>query len=357
MATIETYNGYLYLKYYDKNKRFTVRKSLKIKATQQALREVNRKLKAGDYKYILVDDKVKIKDLRPQLTFQDILEDYYVSEDLQPGTRSIYKYSVHHLEEAAGRKYLHEYNEQDYTKLINHFNQLPVYLIKKNDKTGEKEKILLRTGLKKNSKSMYTRALHALFEYLVTKKYISANIMSTVPQEDKEPRPIFVDDMKKILDELKKTNKQQYDVIYFIYNTGIRISSALALRWEDINWQQENIIFRNIKVQGKEFEFPMTPLLKELLEGMGKKPKGKIFPYVNNSSLHFFTKVQETLKLDNRYGLHKLKATFISDMVNDGVSLEDLSLISNTDIRTLKKYYTKLDQKRIKARLQEVKRL
>ena len=360
MASIEIFNGYLYLKYYSKKKRYSVRKTLHVKATQQNKREQERKLKKGELNFLFdirPDGKKGLSDLQSQLYFSDILNSYFISKNLAPGTRSIYNMGVIHLEAAAGRKFIHDFSDDDYTKLINYFDKLPIYLLKKNEKTGKKEKVLLRTGLSQNSKSMYTRHLHALFEYLVDKKYIEVNIMSTVPQVDKEPRPIHIDDMKRILDELKKSSKDQYNIIYFIYNTGIRISTALALHWEDIYWRQEKIIFRNIKVQGKEFEFPLTPQLKKLLEGMGKKPKGKIFPYVNNSSMHFFTKVQETLKLDNRYGLHKLKATFISDMVNAGISLEDLSLISNTDIRTLKKYYTKLDQRRIKARLQEVKRL
>jgi integrase len=360
MASIETFNGYLYLKFYSKKKGYSLRKTLHVKATQANQREQERKLKKGELNHLFdtsPDGKKSPNGLQPHLYLSDILNTYFVSKNLTPGTRSIYNMAVTHLEAAAGRKYLHEYYEEDYTKLIIYFDQLPVYLIKKNELTGTKEKSLLRTGLSQNSKSMYARTLHALFKYLVGKNYIFQNIIGNIPQLKKEPRPIDQDDMKKILDELKKTNMEQFNVIYFIYNTGIRISTALALRWEDIDWSHNQIIFRNIKVQGKEFTFPLLPVLKEIFNNIGIKPRGKIFSYSNKDSMHFFNKVQETLKLEKHHSLHKMKATFISDYVNQGIPLKDLSLITNTDIKTLEKYYTKLDQKRIALQMLEIKRL
>ena len=357
MASIEILNGYLYLKFRNKIKKYSDRTSLHIKATQQSLRQARQDLKRGKIKVPNADPLRDLRDIPTKLTLTEVAQSYYVHKNLGPRTRTIYAQAIKHLEAAAGSKFIYEYKKEDYIKLINYLNSLQTFVTRVNKKTKEKKKELVRTGAAQNSQSMYTRTLAALFNYMVKEHLVTENIIGRIPAHNKVPRPIAPEDMKAILDKLKETSIDQYNIIYFIYNTGIRISTALALRWEDIDWPQNRIIFRNVKVQGKEYTFPIIEPLKKILQSMGPKAKGKIFPYESNNSMHFFRRVQDKLKLDNRYGLHKLKSTFISDMVNEGMSLEELSEITNTELRTLKKHYMKIDQKRIADKLEKIKRL
>ena len=130
-------------------------------------------------------------------------------------------------------------------------------------------------------------------------------------------------------------------------NTGIRISTALDLRWEDIDWHNGIIYFRNIKVNGNVFTFPMTQVLKEVLTELGINREAKVFPFKGENSVRFFTRVQKKIGIKKPYGIHKIKHTFVSELINMGKSLSDVSELSNTSESTLKKYYTLFDKSRI----------
>jgi len=320
MPTIKEYRGYVYVIFYNADKGYSTKKSLKIKATQENLRNARRDLKSGRLKVpeLLLKNDV-LDDGNENVTLSQILPLYFVYNNLSAHTRSIYTLAVRHFENAAGTKPVAEYKESDYLKLITYFQSLKIYNTKVNTQTKKKERVMVRLGASQNTISIYTRHLHAIFDFLLKKNQIKKNIIGRVPPSQAVPRPIDLEDMKLILDELKNrkietdkieeerkaellkaltekqiqyiqdkysrklkrlndTRRDQYNLIYFLYNTGIRISTALALHWEDIQWQQNQILFRNIKVQGQEYTFPLTQKLQSILREIGVKRSGKIFP-------------------------------------------------------------------------------
>ncbi|MBK8609097.1 MAG: tyrosine-type recombinase/integrase [Chitinophagaceae bacterium] len=135
----------------------------------------------------------------------------------------------------------------------------------------------------------------------------------------------------------------------------IRKSTALELQWQDIDWKNKIIKFRNVKVKGKEYEFPLIPRLQDILKTLEVKQSGKVFPYKNDYGLIFFKRAQKDLGLKQTYSIHKLKHTFVSQLVNAQMSLEDVSELTNTSLRTLKKNYLKMDKSRIANKLQSIK--
>ena len=368
MPSIQKHNGYLYVEFYSPSKGYSVHRTLKLKATETNYRDAKKKLKAGQILIPELMDDIPVKDLPGKITLSQILPQYFIYKNLAAGTRSIYQEAVKHLETSAGIKNINEYQKSDYLKLINHLNKLKIYTNKTNPVTGLIEKKVTRSGAAVNSQSIYTRTLHSLFTYLVKEGYAKTNIINVIPPQISSPRPIAKTDMKLILDHLRSAGRDQYNIIYFLYNTGIRISTALDLRWEDIQWQSNEIIFRNIKVHGKEYTFPITTPIRAILKEMGIKEAGKIFPFKNRSSLKFFNRTQITLGITKksedkqqsktaRYNLHKLKHTFISDFVNARIRMQDLSQLTNTSEKTLRKYYTNFDKHRIASEIEGVDRL
>jgi len=68
--------------------------------------------------------------------------------------------------------------------------------------------------------------------------------------------------LKIILSQLyAKEKKDQYYFIMFLLITGFRISSATALQWEDIDWNNGFIIAPNVK-KDREFFFSIERHLK-----------------------------------------------------------------------------------------------
>lgn len=85
------------------------------------------------------------------------------------------------------------------------------------------------------------------------------NPVRATPPEKKEPEPVPLEDVRKILDYLKKRQeeykksdrskiyKQAYDLIKLLALSGLRISEADALKWEDINLIEDLMTVHNIK--------------------------------------------------------------------------------------------------------------
>ena len=253
--------------------------------------------------------------------------------NFRPQTKIIYGYAVSHLVTASSDKVIRNFTHKDYIQLLSHFR---------------KEK------LSQNSQSIYTRALHSMFNYFVKQGMIKENIIDRIAYVEKVSRPIPIEDLRKIyaILESKVEYYHQYALIYLLANTGIRISTAIALNWEDIDWQNKLIIFRNVKVRGTEYAIPLVPRFEAVFTKLGIKQKGKVFPYSHKDSIRFLRRAQQTLKLEKIHSIHKLKHTFINEMVKKGISLDVLSEITNTSLRTLRKHYMHLDRKFIADQLE-----
>lgn len=343
---LRSINGILYKEFWDHQKGYTRRKSLKLKDTQINRRHAQKLLHLTEAENYYTDASTNY------IKLTQALQIYLEYKNPKPKTRQLYTQAVNHLIESAGDKFIQDYTHKDYVLLLTHFRKQKKYLL--DHRSYKKEKKFIIKSLSQNSQSIYSRTLKALFNYFVKHKQISENIIEALPPGDPHPTPIDLDDLEKILNALKRI-PHQYALTYFLVNTGIRKSTALDLCWDDIDWKNNLITFRNIKIKGKYYQFPFIPRLKTILKTLGPQKTGKVFPYKNESGLIFFKRVQDHLNLKRHYSIHKLKHTFVSQLVNAGMSLEDVSELTNTSLRTLKKNYLKMDKKRIADKLQSIK--
>ena len=70
-------------------------------------------------------------------------------------------------------------------------------------------------------------------------------------------------------------------IIAFALLTGLRKGNILELKWEQIDWEEEEITFKikSNKPGGKEFVLEMAPNVIRLLTAIGKKDFGHVFLY------------------------------------------------------------------------------
>lgn len=243
---------------------------------------------------------------------------------LKPKTFQSYDIAVNHFIEVAGDRLIYKYTENDYVKLLYHFE--------------EKE-------LSRNSRSIYTRSLHALWKYFVDQFYTNQNIIETIEPEEKDPDPILLEDMYVIIQYLKedKSYPHHYWIIYFMLLTGCRPSSAIVQLKEDIDFKRKRITIKNVKAGGRKgkpfYRFPLYAELKNLIEEMGVKPgdTGRLFemytivPENYTWPLSFWDRkigfLLKSKSIERKYTLKQIRPTLASFLIN----------VLKMDIYTVKK--------------------
>jgi integrase len=186
--------------------------------------------------------------------------------ELKLKTLQNYSQAVNHFIAAANDKFIYHYSIKDYNALLGYFED-------RNSSV--------------NTRSIYTRALHSLWDYFVEAGWVQANIIESTDPEEKDPDPIPLDEMYRIIDYLKNEDKEyphHYWIIYFMLLTGCRPSSAIVQLKEDIDFKQKVITIRNVKAGKRKkkpfYKYPLYPELMDLLKnsmGLEQGDRGRLF--------------------------------------------------------------------------------
>lgn len=92
--------------------------------------------------------------------------------------------------------------------------------------------------------------LRQLFEEMYLDEILDKNPMDRVrnlPASAREPEPFTASETAKILGELQG---QERNLILFAFWSGLRTSELIALRWQDVDLEQNRIFVRQAKVRG-----------------------------------------------------------------------------------------------------------
>lgn len=224
--------------------------------------------------------------------------------------------------------------------LIGNVGDLPLYQLTRQ--TLERFNEML-TKYSLSSQSIYTRHLQTIFSQFVKCEMISKNPVTVVKQPSLPVKVIPQKDLSAVLKEL--TGSRKHAAMFLLYS-GFRLSDLCALKWEDVNIERGVIFLWNVKA-GRREHFPILAPLKELLKKL-PHTGAYVLPYRSKDSFRFWNRVQVKLWGKTRYTLHQLRKTFISKVVNSGMSLYDVQILArHKDIRTTLKYYTEAEMRRI----------
>jgi len=183
------------------------------------------------------------------------------------------------------------------------------------------------------------------------------------------PRPVAIDDIKKIIDEIAVIRKKDWHVkrdqalIYMIYGCGLRISEALSVRLIDI----QN--FENLVVMGKGKKQRIVPLLEPVVEAL--KKYFQICPYNFNFDVNnplrlksifikdnckamtrfdyngLLTLIRKKLNLSEEITPHSFRHSFATHLLQNGSDLRVIQdLLGHESLSTTQKY-TKIDRVKI----------
>lgn len=277
----------------------------------------------------------KLIRAKQYLTLSEAVENYVNNnQHLSGKTIQMCEYAVNHFTRIVGDKIVIEITKQDSLFF--------------NDELKREKK-------SQNTRSTITKHLHSIFNYFVDEDYITSNPIKTIPQLKAKPKPIKESDLKMILDYLQQNNISGYNIIYFLYLTGLRIGEAIELRWRDVDFAKKQIEFQNFKgSRNGNKRIDTMPLFEDLRKHLNTlkrtSPEDRIFGYTNQS-LSFYYRAQNILFGERRYSIHQLRKTFITKLVNSPLSA-DLNLVRefarHSKISTTLDYYTETKKERMR---------
>lgn len=337
---------FFYLRYYlsevlepDPRKR-RISKTTKIRVSRIGERQVKELIKKINAEFIRKEQSALYGiSLHSDYSLGDGLKLFLLNKpDLAKKTIEAYELSVHHFVLACSEKKISNYYDSDYVRFI---------------------KYLKEHDFSDSSAAIFTRHLSALWNYFLKEKITNKNIIIKVKSSKTNPLPIPSDDMQYLLDYYKKKNLNQYYAVYLLLLTGVRPSSAVLLKWNDVNFDEKYIKVQNVKSK-RFFYFPLHSELEDLLKEIGTRKVGNILIYSRSDSLKFFSKDCEDLlekeKISARYTTYQLRNTFSSWLANKGVNIGTLkTLLNHSDDRVTDKHYTTFQLEYLRHEIEKVR--
>lgn len=338
---------FIWVRFYDKKEADPRRrrKSISTKLPNnregwQAARELKKRIESG-----IVEQQIAEKfgiRLSKRILFSEGVEEYLtLHPDYAENTLRAKRAAVSHMIKANGDKFIHQYSDTDYIKLIERFR---------------------KKGFTKAGMNMHTAHLSPFWNYFVKKKYCTENIIIVTEPEKGSPKPIGYKELQSILKYYEsKIFNHHYHLVYFLILTGMRISSALAQRWEMIDFDEKIMKVKNVKAKGKIYYFPVYPELENLLQLMNPKKTGRLFHQFSEKDVpKFFARDTELLvkrgAISQRYTFHNLRDTFATLLANNNIDRSIVKeLLDHSNVAVTSEFYTQVEAKTLKDQFTKIK--
>ncbi len=142
---------------------------------------------------------------------------------------------------------LQDYNSAIYYHLIPAFGELTI-----SELTASKVKEWLSIlPCSSKRKGNILIPLRQMFDELYHDEIIDKNPLQRVknlPNKTREPEPFTQEEITKILNEL---TGQAKNLIQFAFYSGLRTSELIALRWQDVDFENNRVFVRSAYVRGQ----------------------------------------------------------------------------------------------------------
>lgn len=153
---------------------------------------------------------------------------------------------------------------------------------------------------------------------------------------------IFSTDMEEKLisksNELGHTNKTSLWI--FLIDMGCRLSEALKLTWEDIDFKYKFVKFKNTK-NGEDRDVPMFERVEQILKDRREDGHKSPFSFSISSVEWTWRKIRRELGMDKEkdFVIHALRHTCITRLLKRRIGIETVQLVvGHSDIRMTQAY-------------------
>ena len=250
-----------------------------------------------------------------------------------------------------------------YDRILAHFSDSYIENITSNEINAYIHSLVKKKYSQKTI-STAKSILNMIFSYAILNGYITTNPVQiiTLPSNlPKKKREMPTDEELKIVN----SHYEGFEFLpFFLLNTGLRKSEALALNYSDIDFEKKTItVNKHLIHDGNRphLENKTKTAYSErsviLLDRVAEKlPKGKTGPLFCNGDGSYMTKCQFAKrweKWQKQYNIkvtaHQLRHGFATMLFEAGIDLKDAQdIMGHSDIKTTQSIYTHIRDKRKK---------
>ena len=234
--------------------------------------------------------------------------------------------------------------------------------------------IFSRAHLEPAALARLLSSLRSFLRYLCIKGKLSSDIIEQLPKvrvgrDGRIPSVWKTEDVDALLSAVDRSSpvgKRDYAILLLAARLGIRASDIRTLRFEHLLWDQTRIEMRQAK-SGEPLSLPLSEeighaLIEYLRHGRPSSHYREIFlranapfePLGHDNNLHYIiTKYRRRANIDlpvrSRRGLHSLRHTVASRLLEAGTPLETISsIMGHLSIETTR-IYTKIDVEALRS--------
>lgn len=160
------------------------------------------------------------------------------------------------------KKYVADINEKDVDAFITQLAGAGAEYRFRNGKIAPRGSVLSAVTVR-----TYVRSLSAVFRMAKRWKYITHNPFHDAPLpaiERPMPRTYTLDEMRRILAAAAEHSPECLDIFIMYFVTGMRVSEAFRLEWQDVDFERGLIQLRRTKARKVRF-VPMGPIARRVL--------------------------------------------------------------------------------------------
>lgn len=231
-----------------------------------------------------------------------------------------------------------------------------------------------RAHLKPATLARLISSIRSLLRYLCMRGEVSSDLIEQMPKvrvgrDERIPSVWKSEDVDALLatvDRGSPPGKRDYAILLLAARLGIRASDIRNLRFEHLLWDQARIEMKQTK-GGEPLSLPLSEeighaLIDYLRHGRPSSHHREIFlranapfePFGHDNNLHhIITKYRRKAKIDlsarSRRGLHSLRHTVASRLLEAGTPIETISgIMGHLSIETTR-IYTKIDVEALRS--------
>ena len=222
---------------------------------------------------------------------------------------------------------------------------------------------------KKTSRRRIVAAIKSFYRFLhKNNKKIDLHILNELkgPKPDQAlPRPINIDEIKNIINEIrnsKKTDwikKRDIALITTIYGCGLRINEILSIKYQDVPINHLKGYVKIIGKGNKERLVPLIPIvLKSINDYINSCPAnfnnetflflGKNLKKLNPGTFQRdFRKIRKKLGLHESFTPHALRHSFATHMLDGGADVRTIQKLMGHKSLKSTQLYTEVSQEKL----------
>lgn len=222
-------------------------------------------------------------------------------------------------------------------------------------------------GISPNTKIARTRKVGGYLNWLYIHKYTNQDYSRLLPEFKRTPKAIPTiwseDEIERLvaaIDTVSPVGKRNYAIFLLLVRTGLRIGDIVTIKFSNIDWKN-NVIILSQQKTGNVLSLPLSKevglaIISYLKHGRPFSESDHIFlshnaPFqplnahnnFNREMLIYMRRAGITRPKDAKKGVHSLRHSFATNMLKQGVSVQNISQILGHSSVNVTETYLRVD--------------